>query len=281
MLSEGGNAIDAAICASAVLNVVEPHNSHLGGDAFALIYLAKENRLVALNGSGAAPQAATLDRYRRGMPSDGLLTVTIPGEVDLWDTALRQFGTMSLPELLEPAITLARDGFPLSPRGAASLLAHHKALSRYPSSDKFFLSQEPRMGVIRRQPDLADTLERLAANGRDEFYLGETASRIARFCQENGGLISEADLAEHKTEMLEPIRTAYRSYEVYEQPPVSQGMILLEALNLVEHFALSDLEPDDALAIHLPAEALKLAFADRLAYAGDPRVVDFPLEDSE
>ncbi len=276
VLRGGGNAVDAAIAASAILNVVEPHNSHLGGDAFALIYLAKENRVVAINGSGAAPAAATLDKFGRGVPSDGLLTATIPGEVDLWDTALTRFGTRPLSELLQPAIALAREGFPLSPRSAASLADHRDVLARYPSSAKFFLSQEPRMGVIRRQPELADTLERIAAGGRDEFYCGETALRIVRFCQANGGLFTEEDLAQHHSEVLEPIATTYRGYQLCEQPPVSQGIILLEALNIVENFDLASLDPRDPQVVHLLVEAIKLGFADKRAYAGDPRLVAYP-----
>lgn len=280
VLREGGNFIDAGVAAAAVLNVVEPGNSHLGGDVFMLIYTQKEGQVTAINGSGAAPRLATPDRFPRGIPTRHISACTVPGEVDGWITALERFGTWPLSRVLEPAIYYAEEGFPVNPRLAQSLANNGRLFADRPDWLKVFWPQgrPPQVGEILRQPDLARTLRKIAEGGREAFYLGEIAERISQTAEEQGGFLRKEDFAEHQTEVKAPLSTTYRGYQVFEQPPVSQGMILLEELNILENFDLPEVGPLSADGIHWMVEAKKLAFADRLAYLGDPQWVDIPLE---
>ncbi|MFQ5711251.1 MAG: gamma-glutamyltransferase [Candidatus Geothermarchaeales archaeon] len=283
MLLEGGNAIDAAIAASAALNVVEPMSTGIGGDLFALIYLAGSKRVRALNASGRSPYAANLDYFsQRGLreiPLSGMMPVTVPGTVDGWATMLEEHGTMGLPEVLRPAIEYAEDGFPVTEvisalwRGSVSLLAAH------PSSAKAYLidGRAPLPGEVFKQPDLAKTLRMIADGGRDVFYRGEIAEVIIRFSQENGGLLSLRDFAEHTSTWVEPISTDYRGYDVYECPPNDQGLTVLLALNIVEGFDLALMEHNSAEHLHPLIEALKLAFADAQEYVADPDFAEIPI----
>lgn len=284
VLMEGGNVVDAAVAASATLAVVRPHMTGIGGDLFCLIYLAREGRVVAINSSGPAPAAATLDFFRsrrlQQIPMQGPLAVETPGCVAGWDLALREFGTMPLDRLLQPAVDYAEGGFPVSPNLAQAIVEGAQQFTSLPHWMDTFLprGRPPRTGEILKLPKLARTLRILQEGGADAFYRGEIAEALAAFVQQAGGLLSRDDLAGCKAELLEPIHTDYRGYTVYEQPPVSQGHLLLQELNIAEGFDLATLGPESAEAVHLMVEAKKLAFADRLRYLGDPSFLRMPMD---
>ncbi|MDQ3855731.1 MAG: gamma-glutamyltransferase [Chloroflexota bacterium] len=278
MLRRGGNAFDAAIAAAAVLAVVEPMMSHLGGDVFMVVYPAREGRTWALNGSGNAPREATPDLYPNGMPEHGPLTAAVPGAVHGWCEASRRWGSLPLRDLLQPAIEYARDGFPLGPRTSSVLREMSPVLAQFPYSKEQFLSGDTQVGAVLKQPGLARTLEAVAEGGAEAFYTGEVAREIVRSVREQGGVFSEEDLAGHCSTVQPPISTSYRGYEVHGQPPVSQGHILLQELNLVEPFDLAAMGPLTPAVLHVLIEAKKLAFADRHRYLADPAHVEVPVE---
>ena len=281
VMRSGGNAVDAAIAAAAVLTVVEPYNGHLGGDTFIQVSLAGEKRVVAINASGAAPLAATLERYQHigGIPEHGLLSSTIPGTVSGWVLAIERYGTRPLAELLEPAIYYAEHGIPVTKR-LRQILAREAPVYRcFPDTARVFLSSgsAPEVGATLRQPGLAASLRRIAVHGRDDFYRGALMEEMVRYSEAHGGLFSREDFAAHTSEESAPLASTYRNHTIYEQPPVSQGIIVLLTLNILEQFDLASLEPGSAARTHLLIEALKLAFEDRLRYLGDPRSVALPL----
>lgn len=284
MLRRGGNCIDAIIAAAAVLNVVEPHASHLGGDLFMLVWDAKAGKLTAINSSGVAPRGLRAAMFGGEIPLSGFLSSTIPGEVAGWDEALRRFGTVTPAEALEEAIHYAEEGFPVSRDLAAGLAGSVEKLSAFPSSLAALMPAGPgraqgqplRQGEILRQPDLARTLRTLADESLRAFYEGRIARQIAGFWQANGGVISEADLAAHRATVLEPLQTTYRGHTICEQPPVSQGHILLQALNIVERYELAVMGYLSPAAVHLCLEANKLAHADKDRYTTDPRWSPLP-----
>ncbi|HET9017702.1 MAG TPA: gamma-glutamyltransferase [Thermomicrobiaceae bacterium] len=281
VLRHGGNAVDAAVAGAAVLMTVEPRNGHLGGDTFFLINPAGSREVVALNGSGAAPLAATAERYRQagGIPAKGPWASTVPGTVHAWGTALARFGSRPLAELLAPAIAYARDGVPVTARLQRLLAGDTEVFRKYPDSAAVFLpgGDVPALGTLFRQPGLARSLERIAADGWEDFYRGQLAAELADYSASHGGLFSREDFAAHATEVAAPISIDYRGYTVFEQPPVSQGIIVLLALNILGQFDVAALGPASPELLHLQLEALKLAFADRLRYLGDPRTNDLPL----
>ena len=275
-LRAGGNAVDAAVTAAALLGVVEPYNTGIGGDCFMLIWDAAEGRLHGLNGSGRAPARATreaLAAHGAAMPMHGMLPVTVPGAVDAWAAALARFGTRSLAEALAPAIDYATHGFPASEvvagewRFAAGLLQGPAAQAAF---------APPRVGAVVRLPELARSLAAIAAGGRDVFYEGELAARIAAFSEAHGGLLARADLAAHRSTWVEPIATCYRGHTVHELPPNGQGVAALLALNILEHFDVPALARDGAEVAHLRIEAVKLAYADRDRYVADPEHAAVP-----
>ena len=269
ILRAGGNAADAAVAMGAALAVLEPHNSHLGGDAFAQIWDAPARTLTALNGSGVAPALATPSALGGAIPERGIRAAAVPGAVDAWLTLLGRWGTMAATEVLTPAIALAEDGFALPVKQAALLEAHREVFAAYPPARAALVPDTLRPGAALYQPDLAETLRQIAAGGRAAFYEGAFAENLLAYSQEHGGFFTAADLADHRTLLIEPIRTTYRGVTVTEQPPVSQGCLLLQMLNILEGCDLAALDPEGADAVHLMAEAKKLAFADRLAYLGD------------
>jgi gamma-glutamyltranspeptidase/glutathione hydrolase len=280
VLQGGGNFVDAALATSAVLCVTEPYASQVGGDAFIIVYDAKTGQTTALNASGAAPQAATLEHFADGIPLRGLSAASVPGLVDAWFTLHGKWGTKPVGELLAPAVRYAEEGFPAGFRYARNFAAQEELLRTFPSTTAVMLPEgaPPEPGQMVRQPDLAWTLRQIAAGGRDAFYTGAVAERILRYSAENGGLFAAADFAAHKTQVSDPIKTTYHGYTVHGQPPVSQGHILLQMLNLVEGFDLGALGHNSTTSIHYQVEAKKLAFADRAAYLGDPEFVDVPME---
>lgn len=277
MLKAGGNAVDAALAAAAVLVVVEPAASHLGGDVFIVFHSGQEGRSYALNGSGSASRNATHDKFPNGIPLRGPLSATVPGAVHGWCEASQQWGSLPLSEVFEPAIHYARDGFPLGNRMSRQLNEHLELLSEFPDSHKQFVSCDISTGSILKQPDLARTLQAIAQGGSPAFYTGDVAKEMVRSVRELGGFIDEEDFEQHRSIVQDPLKTAYRDYEVLGQPPVSQGYTLLQQLNIVEAFDLTSMGSLSIDALHLLIEAKKLAFADSDRYLSDPDRVDVPI----
>lgn len=280
-LTQGGNAVDAAIAVAAALNVVEPQMSGVGGDGFLLIYMAKLGEVKVLNATGAAPYAAKRELFLpHGIPMKGILTVSVPGLVDGWLMAHERCGILSLPEVFDPAIELAEEGFPVSYKLAQNIRDEDPPFASISSSRKVFTKDGRPLGAgeILVQRDLAQTFKKIATEGRDLFYKGDIAKKIVEFSQELGGLLTEKDLADHHSRWDEPILTTYRGYTVYEAPPNSSGHVLLQELNIVEGLDLASLGCNTAESIHVMVEAKKLAFADREKYVADPDWTDIPLE---
>jgi gamma-glutamyltranspeptidase/glutathione hydrolase len=285
ILKKGGTAVDAAIATNAVLNVVYPHMCGIGGDAFWLIYSAAQKDLAFLNASGRSPYLATLEYFQKAgmdaVPLRGLLPVTIPGAVDGWFEAHHRYGNLSMPTILEPAIAYARDGYPISHILSFKIQEAAPELSRFPSSQNLFLpgGKSPEPGDLLTNLGLAESLAKIARDGRDVFYQGEIARQIVKFSQENGGLLSEKDFQETKSTWGKPVSTTYRDYTVYETAPNSQGLAALLILNLLEEYDLSSLGYQSPDHLHLLVEAKKLAFADRNRYISDPERVKIPTEE--
>ena len=284
MLLQGGNAVDAAIASAAALNVVEPMMTGLGGDAFALVYLSRSNQLKALNASGRAPYAASLETLRnlgyQEMPSTGIHTVTIPGALDGWCSLLDTYGTMSLAQVLLPAIELAECGFPVTEIIGHTWKMNSAKLQLNASATRTYLpaGKAPEPGEVMVQPDLARTFRKIAEGGRDVFYRGEIAEAIVVCSRENGGFITVQDLNDHASTWVTPISTNYRGYDIYECPPNGQGLVALLALNILEGYSLQSLGHNSPGYLHLLIEAVKLAFADAKRYVADPDFVDIPLK---
>ncbi|MFW5941792.1 MAG: gamma-glutamyltransferase [Chloroflexota bacterium] len=284
LLQQGGNALDAAIATVAALCVVEPTSTGAGGDAFALIWSAEEQRLYGLNASGPAPQALTAEWVRAQgydtMPERGAIPVTVPGSVRGWEAAMQRFGSLDLAQVLRPAMEYARDGFPVSEIIAGHWRASETLMSRHPVSHRVWLpgGHAPRPGHIFRNPDFARTLQQIAQQGPDVFYDGPIAQQIVDTVQEAGGVLTADDLAQYRPQWVEPISGEYRrGFTFHEIPPNGQGLTALLALNIARGFDLPALAYDDPQRVHLLVEAMKLAFADAAAYIADPRQVDVPL----
>lgn len=284
VLQNGGNAMDAALTASAVANVVLPQMCGLGGDTFLLYYEARSGKTFGLNSSGPAPLAATREEFiGRGytkMPFLGPLAIGVPGAVDAYAVAAERFATRSLAELFAPAIDYAERGHPLTPGCANSIANARDTLAGYPGSAATFLpdNQPPRAGRLFANPALAASLRAVGGGGRAAFYEGELGNRIVAALRELGGLFTLDDWASHHAELYEPpLATTHRGATIYQTSLPTQGHILLEALNIVEHEDLSALGWLSPAAIHLLVEAKKLAYGDRLAFSGDPRFIDTPL----
>lgn len=286
VLRQGGNAMDAAIAIAGVTSVVLPSMCGLGGDTFLIHYDATTGKVEALNGSGIAPYGATLEHYAEQgytdcMPLEGPLAVAVPGSPHAFATALQRWGTWSLPQVMEPAINYARNGFPVSEILADHFRTYREKLARFPETAKTFLKEDGstyQAGEVMRLPEYADSIELFAQGGADEFYQGQLAEKFIAHMDATGGLIGQRELAEHESEIYEPLSIDYRGHKVYQTAPPSQGLIMLEELALLEGYDLAALGPNNPTAIHLMIEAKKLAYADRLAYAGDPRFVDTPVE---
>lgn len=282
VLKAGGGAVDAAIAANAVLNVVYPHMSSIGGDCFMLIYDANSNQLYGLNGSGRAPAAATIARLHNmgysAMPRSGPLTVTVPGTIDAWSAAHAGFGNLEWAQLLQAAIGYAKNGFPVTARLQSALGASrgyigvdgHAAAVFYPGG------RLPAVGATMRNPQLALSLQMIADGGRDAFYDGDIGRAIAADVQARGGLLSFSDLQNNQPSWVPPISTNYRGYTIYEMPPNTQGLMTLMELNIVNGFNMNALGAGSAEAVHYQVEAKALAFADR-GWIGDPDFVNVPV----
>lgn len=284
VLQRGGNAVDATIAASAVNVVVKPYATQLGGDAFMLMWHKKSNTVECLNAGGRAPVRATLDRFSKGLPSFGAASSSVPGLVDAWMDLHRTYATLPLDVLLRPAIDYARNGFPVSVRLhdamrlAATFDGRESAELR-----RIYLLDGARPyaeGQTLRQPQLAETLERMVELvERDGFYGEETGELIVQAMQEHGGIIGKDDLEQAAAHWHEPIKTTYAGVDVYEQAPPSQGFILLEALSIAEQFPVADWGLQSPEAAHVLIEAMKLAFADSRQYWADPLVQAVPSEE--
>ncbi len=282
ILQAGGNAVDAAIATAAVLNVVEPVSTGMGGDVFALIW--NGSGPYALNASGRAPAALTLDLLRsRGftsMPSLGPLAITAPGAVGGWCEAVERFGRMSMADVLAPAIQYAEQGFPVSPiiaRGWANQVAKLREYSGVGGGGYLMDGRAPRAGEVWRQPALARSLRAIAEGGRDAYYRGPIARAIAQTVQAAGGVLTEEDLAANRPTWDEPISVDYRGVELVETPPNGQGLAALIALGVARGWDLAKLGFGTREAIHLMAEAMKIGWADALEYVADPAFAPAPL----
>jgi gamma-glutamyltranspeptidase / glutathione hydrolase len=282
VLEAGGNAFDAAVAVFYMTGVVEQHQAGIGGDAFILAYSAKQKRVIFINGTGPAPKLATLERYKKEgrIPASGMLSNTVPGAVGGFDLALRKYGTRKYSELLTDAIEAARSGHPLTHWSAGNHKASISKLNPYPSSVKALLKNGGpfEAGDLFTQPDLAKTLEIIAREGADGFYRGKLARVTADFYEKNGGLLRYDDLASYQPEEGPPIRTDYKGYDVYQSAPNSQGIVLLQALNILEPIDLKSMGHNSADYVHTLVEALKLAFADRDRWIADPRFTKIPTE---
>jgi gamma-glutamyltranspeptidase/glutathione hydrolase len=282
ILHAGGNAVDAAVAAVATLNVVEPMSTGIGGDLFALVWRADEERLYALNASGRAPYAATVKRVRGmghdTMPLHGMLPVTVPGAASGWDTLVSELGTLPLFRVLGPAIRYAQEGFPVSEIIASSWSV--STLNTHPATAATYLidGRAPQPGEIFRQPDLARTLRLVGKEGAEAFYRGEIAERIVAFSEANGGLLSMRDLEDHTATWEEPISTVYHNRRLVECPPNGQGIVALMALNILQGYDLADLGYGSARYVHVIVEALKAAFADAHFHVTDPAQYNVPVE---
>jgi gamma-glutamyltranspeptidase/glutathione hydrolase len=276
ILRKGGNAIDAAIAANAVLGVVEPTGCGIGGDLFAIIWDAQTRKLYGINGSGRSPVNLSLDYFKknniRTIPSYGPLPVTVPGCVDAWAEMHEKFGRLPVEELLRPAIQYARDGFPVSEVVAYYWKINAEKLSVYPGFNEAFTNNgtTPAKGEIFRNPGLASTYQTLTKEGFRSFYEGTMADQIASFVQSQGGFLSKSDLMAHRSEWVEPLSTNYRGYDVWELPPNGQGIAVLQMLNMIEPYDVRAMGFGSQEHLHLFIETKKLAFEDRAKYYADP-----------
>jgi gamma-glutamyltranspeptidase/glutathione hydrolase len=309
VLLAGGNAFDVAAATGLALHVVEPHMNGIGGEAPTIVYSSKRKKAIAISGQGYAPGSASIDFFRAQqielIPGDGFLPATVPASLDLWITLLIEFGTMTLAEVMRPALRLAENGFPVYPTLARSIRAHAKRFaSEWPTTARVYLpnGRSPEVGEKLVQKDLANTLrnlvhaERRAGGGRlkglaaarDYFYSGPVAKQIVRFASENPikdatgeahtGLIDLPDLAEFHTRLETPVSMEYSGLRVHKCGPWSQGPVFLQQLRLLEGYDLRRLGHNTPDYIHILTEASKLAFADRERYYGDPRFADVPMQ---
>ena len=286
VMRSGGNAIDAAIAANATLGLMEPTGNGIGGDLFAIIWIQKEQKLYGLNASGRSPKSLSFEQMkaelskqnRELIPSLGPLPVSVPGCVDGWFEMHGRFGKLPMDRVLKPAIDYAREGFPVS-----ELIAYYwsrsEGLARYPGFAETFLpgGKAPRKGEMFRNRALAGTLEKLARNGRDEFYRGETAKTIAAFMEREGGYITYDDLASHRSDWVEPVSVDYRGYQVWELPPNGQGIAALQMLGMLREFDLKSAGFGSPSHLHWFIEAKKLAFEDRARFYADPEFHKLPV----
>lgn len=285
VLRDGGNAVDAAIAAAAVLCVVEPQSTGIGGDCFALYAPAATGEVIAYNGSGRAPATATVDWFlERGISTidpHSPHAVTVPGAVDGWCRLVEDHGSKTLGELLQPAIRYAVEGYPVQPRVAHDWQRAVHTLSNDPTTARLFLpnGRPLQAGELHAQPQLGKTLKVIAEQGRDGFYTGAIAQDMVSYLQRLGGLHTLEDFATAQGEYVTPISTDYRGVQVVECPPNGQGLTVLLMLNILEGYSLKDFAPNSVERIHLSVEAARLAYADRDRYVADPAQATLPIEE--
>ena len=290
ILKRGGNAVDAAIAANATLGLMEPVSNGIGGDLFAIVYSAKENKLYGINGSGRSPlglsyeqMRAELDKlHRKTIPPRGMLPISVPGTVDAWSELHKKFGKLKFSDDLAPAVKYAEEGFPVT-----ELIAFywHFGPEVYKDLPGGFLEtytldgkgRTPAKGDIFKNPALAKTLRLIGEKGRDAFYKSEVADKIDKFMQENGGYLRKADFEKHTSTWVDPVSTNYRGYDVFELPPNGQGIATLQILNILEGFDLKSMGRNSAETLHVMIEAKKIAWADRAKFYADPEFAKIPL----
>lgn len=290
ILRQGGNAIDAAVAAGAVLDVTSQNDTGIGGDLFALVWVAKDKKLYALNSAGWAPTGWTPQFFSerlslKAVPNSGVNSATVPGAISGYDALLKRFGTVTFKEAFDRAAQIAEEGWALAERRHADLSGAVNGLRADPDSRQTFLAGDraPNLYTIIRNHGLARALRLLQVQGRDAFYRGEIASAIVGKVQASGGVMAKGDLAEFESEWVEPISTTYHGYDVFELPPPGQGFAALEMLNILEvcvpklGMSLSALGPANPIYWHLMVEAKKLAYADLLARNGDPKFAAVPV----
>ncbi len=288
ILKRGGTAVDAAIAANATIGLMEPISNGVGGDLFAIVWDAKTQKLYGLNGSGRSPKSLTLAKLREELQKQGLtkipprgpLPVSVPGAVDGWFELHAKFGKLPMKELLQPAISYARNGFPVTEVIAEGWALNARVLKDFPNFAATYMpgGRAPKKGEIFKNPLLANTLSAIAESGRDAFYKGEIAQRIEKYMRANGGYLTAADLAAHHSEWVEPVSTNYRGYDIWELPPNTQGIAALEMLNILEPYDLKSMGFGSAQYLHLFLEAKKLAFEDRARFYADPEFSKIPLK---
>jgi gamma-glutamyltranspeptidase/glutathione hydrolase len=281
ILKAGGNCVDAAIAANAVLGLTEPASNGIGGDLFAILWSEKKQRLFGLNASGRAPYAWNLEKAQelglKGIPGTTPLAWSVPGCVSGWEALSGRFGALPLARSLEPAIHYATEGFPVSPLISGQFAWRdedrpHLVGVYHPDG------QVPGFGDVFRNPALAGSYQAIAKDGAAAFYEGEIAERIVAKSKELGGFMAMKDLADHEATWVDPVSASYRGWDVWEIPPNGQGIAALQILNLLEHFDIASLEPNSPEHLHLFIEAKKLAFEDRAQYYADPEFADVPVD---
>ncbi|MBI5118049.1 gamma-glutamyltransferase [Candidatus Poribacteria bacterium] len=286
VLRQGGNCVDAAIAVAAVLNVVDMGSTGVGGDAFALVFFRKEGKVVGLNASGRAPFEATIEAYKaRGlsfMPESGPLSITTPGALSGWVMLHERYGTMPFGDLLKPAIKLAKEGFEVSPAISLFISLRAETIRQFRETAEVYLKpsgEPPKPGERLYQENLGRSLESIATNGASALYGGALGSTIADSVRRAGGFLSRKDFVERPANWVEPIHISYRGYDVFTIPPNSQGIALLEMLNIMEGYDAQKFRENAADLIHLQVEAKKLAFIDRDRFISDPDFHPAPVAD--
>src|SRR5438309_2048271 len=290
ILKKGGSAVDAAIAANATLGLMEPVSNGIGGDLFAIVYSAKENKLYGINGSGRSPRGFSYEQMkaelaklkRETIPPTGMLPISVPGTVDAWFELHKKFGKLKLGDDLAPAIHYAEEGFPVT-----ELIAYYWAFGPriYKGLPGAFLQtytldgkgQTPAEGDIFKNPALGNTLRLIGQRGRDVFYKGEIADKMDAFMQANGGWLRKVDFEKHTSSWVEPVSVNYRGYDVFELPPNGQGVATLQILNILEGFDLRAMGRNSAETLHTMIEAKKIAWADRAKFYADPDFAKIPL----
>jgi gamma-glutamyltranspeptidase/glutathione hydrolase len=281
VLRRGGNAVDAAVTAAAVLNVVEPYMTGLGGDMFAILWSEREQRLIGINGSGRAGALMTREALARGNRDSGPQSVTIPGALSGWAALLEEHGTITLAEALEPAILLAEEGFPISKTTASEWALFANDLKSDPGARETYMidgERAPHAGEWFSNPDLAKTMQAIAVEGPDLLYGGALGQRIAEHIRGLGGFLTPDDFASHRSEWVEPLSVAFNDYRLWELPPNGQGIAALEMLRLLESYDLASMGHNSAAYLHHLIEAKKLAYADLEHFVGDPEFMSIEPE---
>jgi gamma-glutamyltranspeptidase/glutathione hydrolase len=283
ILEEGGNAIDAAIAANAVMGVVQPYVNGIGGDLFMVYYEAKTGKVYGLNSSGWTPKALTIDSLKAKGVTEinpiGVETIDVPGAVAGWDAMRARFGSLPFSQLLAPAIYYAQNGFPLAERNARYWIA--KRLMDQPGWKETYdiWPNAPQPGDLFRNPALANSLRQIAAKGRDAYYNGPMTETMVKFLNAHGGTHTLEDFRDFQPEWVEPVSTTYRGWTVYELPPNGQGLAALSMLNIMERFPMAEYGHNSVDAMQVMIEAKKLAYADMYKYVGDPRFAPVPVKE--
>ena len=289
VLKDGGNAIDAAIAANAALGLMEPTGSGIGGDLYAIVWSAEDQKLYGLNASGRSPLGMSYDdlkeelakRDRESIPAYGVLPISVPGAVDGWFELHNKLGSMPMDEILSPSIQYAEEGFPVSELISWYWRRSAPFLSKQPGAfeeEMTINGRGPEKGEIMKRPELANTYRLLAEQGRDVFYEGEIAEKIDAFMRENGGYLRKKDFEEHTSTWVDPVSVNYRGYDVYELPPNGQGIAALQMLQILEEYDLSSMGFNSEEALHYMVEAKKLVFEDRAKLYADMDFVNIPIE---